>query len=315
MRTLRAPAPPLARTAVGLALSLAVLAGCSDGSGGRGGITRTTPPADASSSASPSDSASPDGTATDTTTQGTATDTTTSSAAQSGPSSTMPAAGSATAAASGYRVTYTTVTEKLPGGAKGNTTYPKVAVTAVTAGAGARVRTALENLVRSRVDGARQAFSSDVQELAQPGEDSEQKITVSREVRWGWLYAVQLEEYRYVAGAAHPLDNYLTVAVDLRSGRQVRTLDVFARIGPVDKVVRATLKARQPDADAEAVASVTVGEAPTNGSAEAESYPTAAGLWVGVSRCVLACALEPTEMVVPWRQLPATRPGALPRKV
>jgi hypothetical protein len=207
-------------------------------------------------------------------------------------------------------VTYRRVEEKV-GTTKSPSVYPQVTV---TGGPDTRVRGAVQTLLRNRIATARKAFVAaasdpDATVGAVPGQTSDQEIGVLHEVRWGWLYAVQLDDYTYSAGAAHPLTGLFAVTVDWRTGREVRVGSVFANLGPVDRAVRAALVKRE--VDAETAATITVGPAGPD-TTSVDSTPTPQGLWVGVSHCIATCALGPIEITVPWTALPTPRAGSLP---
>jgi len=227
----------------------------------------------------------------------------------SGPVSSSGPAAAGSSAATAYRVTWTPVTEQLTG-AKGTVTSPRAGVS----GPDEAVRTAAGQVLAAPVTTARQRFAADAAELGGAGQESDQRISVARQAPWDWLYAVQLLEDRYVGGAAHPVDNHLVAVVDWRTGRGVSTSALFAQVRPVDVAVRAALLRASPDLDRATLATITVGPATAGGTQEAvASYPTPAGLWVGVDACVFTCALGQLEVTVPWGQLPATLPGALPQ--
>jgi len=234
---------------------------------------------------------------------------TVSSASGSAPTGTGGGAGST--GDPGYQVAFAPVTQQLPtppGAPTASVTYPEVTV---TAGPDAAVRTAVHDLVTARIAAARKDFSATLTDVAPGVGESREEITVAREVRWGRLWSVQLADYRSLARAAHPIDGWLAVTVDWRTGRAVGLPDLFPAPGPVDRAVRTALGRRVPEAGA--ADPVTVGPAAPDGSTEnVPSYPTPAGLWVGVPECVLVCALGALEVTVPWQQLPSRRPGALP---
>jgi hypothetical protein len=207
-----------------------------------------------------------------------------------------------------YRIAYRRVTQARTA-PKGTTVYPQVTVT----GGSGPVRAAVARIVDGRIAAERQQFLSDANDVASAAADgvSDQEISIVKQSRWGWLYSVQLSDYRGIAGTAHPVTNAFAVTVDLRTGKQVRTTDVFARLAPVDTVVRAALKRR--NVEPEALGMVTVGTGTeTDTSTGVDTYPTPAGLWVGLSQCIATCALGVVEVTIPWRKLPTPRPGVLP---
>lgn len=207
-----------------------------------------------------------------------------------------------------YRIAYRKVTQTRAT-PKGTTVYPQVAVT----GGSSPVRAAVSRIVDGRIAAERQQFLSDVNDVAPAAADgvSDQEISIVKQSRWGWLYSVQLSDYRGIAGTAHPVTNVFAVTVDLRTGKQLRTSDVFTRLAPVDAAVKAALKRRS--VEPEALGMITVGTGTDKDtSTGVDTYPTPAGLWVGLSQCIATCALGVVEVTIPWRKLPTSKPGLLP---
>jgi hypothetical protein len=305
-----------ARGAVPLVLALALggggLAGCGGGaSPAPGGTTSAVGPSPAAPSAAEGATSPPP----------TGTATVVSGGSGPGPrptatSSSTPVAGATSATPGGrdlgYRVTYRRVAEQV-GTARLSSVYPAVSVTGPNAARARTVRAALHDRIeaqrRSFLQAAGADTPADTPDPGQPQEDSEEEITVLREVRWGWLYSVQFADYSYASGAAHPVTQLFAVTVDWRTGRVVSAGTVFASVAPVDRAVRAALLQR--DVDSDVAASLTVGPAGV-GQITVDAAPTPKGLWVGVSHCIATCALGPIEVTVPWSRLPAPRPGVLP---
>lgn len=205
-----------------------------------------------------------------------------------------------------YRIGYRHLSEPLDT-AKGSTNYPKVTVT----GGSGPVGAAVTRLIDARVTAERRTFAADAADAASGDGESEQEITVAGQSRWGWLYSVRFTDYRGVAGTAHPVTNLFAVTVDLRTGREVRAADVFARPAQVDVAVRAALEQRGVEPEASGM--VTVGPVTdVGGATTVDTSPTPTGLWVGLSQCVATCALGAVEVTVPWNRLPTPRPGVLP---
>jgi hypothetical protein len=275
-----------------------LLAGCSSSGGASPGASTTTP-----------------GTTTPgTTTPGTAAPGATTPGTAARSESSSRSASATTGAESGaaqvlnYRIAYRRVTQTRAT-PKGTTVYPQVVVT----GGSDAVRASVTKIVDGRIAAERQQFLSDANDVAPAAADgvSDQEISVAKQSRWGWLYNVQLSDYRGIAGTAHPVTNVFAVTVDLRTGKQVRTSDVFARLAPVDTAVKAALKSRS--VEPEALGLVTVGTGTdTDTSTGVDTYPTPTGLWVGLSQCIATCALGVVEVTIPWRKLPTPRPGVLP---
>jgi hypothetical protein len=210
----------------------------------------------------------------------------------------------------GYRVTYRR-TRATVGAAKLTSVYPWATVTGGTDDA---TRAAGQALLRNRIAAARAAFveladSPAGTETMDGAAPSEQEVEVLHESRWGALYAVEFSEYSYSSGAAHPVTNLFAVTVDWHTGKALTVGRLFTDLAPVDRAVHTALVAR--GIDDLAAGSITVGPG-TGTTTSVDSALTPAGLWVGVSHCILACAYGPIEVTVPWSKLPTPKPGVLP---
>lgn len=215
-----------------------------------------------------------------------------------------------TGVASGYLVSYRDAATTEPSGPL-QVSYPVVTVSGPVPGVRAQAQRRITALVTRFRTGVLAQLDDGSSSPAQPLTET---ITVAAEVRWGWLYSVQMTD-DVDLGGAHPATDVGAVSIDLRTGGEVLPGDLFTQLPPVDKQVRRAFVALGlPSA---AVVPVTIAHVPPSEIATpAASYPTPKGLAVALPQCgVGACAFGVPSVLVPWRSLPAPRKGALPTTI
>lgn len=207
----------------------------------------------------------------------------------------------------GYQVTFRAVSKRRTAPVA-TVTYPEASV---TGGPDPTVRAAIETALRQTIDARRKEYDQSL-DGEDPSDTSTQRITVTSQVRWGHLLSVEFLNETYRGGEPHPNTDLPAATVDLRTGKQVRTTDLYRDVAPVDAVLLKALTAKQTGTSGqeEKVTGVTVGKG-TDDLVSLDSYPTPSGLWVGVPRCILACAFGIVEVVLPWKDLPAPAEGVL----
>jgi hypothetical protein len=175
----------------------------------------------------------------------------------------------------------------------------------VTGGRNVRVRAQLQQTLNLAVQKLEHDFSTDVADRPTNHRPSRQKVTVTQLDSWGWLGSITLRSQETLWGSVNRVHTLL-LTQDLRTAKGITATQLFAHPTAADRATRAALVAAGlPRATA---AHVTFGvvkktDVPVLASA------TSRGLRVALVQCSGTC---PT-VVVPWKHLPATKHGVLPR--
>ena len=140
----------------------------------------------------------------------------------------------------GYQVTFRAVSKRRTAPVA-TVTYPEASV---TGGPDPTVRAAIETALRQTIDARRKEYDQSL-DGEDPSDTSTQRITVTSQVRWGHLLSVEFLNETYRGGEPHPNTDLPAATVDLRTGKQVRTTDLYRDVAPVDAVLLKALTAKQ----------------------------------------------------------------------
>ena len=278
-------------------LGVATLGACS-GSGSPGAATVTVTAAGRSSAAatpsrSPSRSPSTSPGASSSPTSGPTASPTARSTSQPTTSTSNPRSGPR------LRISHRVVSDSRGRGLK----LPEFTVEALTDDATTvRAARALQRALEGQVSGVVAGWEA----AAEAGSEPQGSVTTERvsvPVNEAELAVVVWRASVYTGGA-HPLTVLRSVTVDVAHGRTVTDAGLLGQLqqagGPswdFERELRRAVSRQIPDAP----------EVATLTRDELHVYPTRAGLHVTGDQCVLACALPPLEVTIPWDRLVGPR--------
>ena len=161
-----------------------------------------------------------------------------------------------------------------------------------------RAARALQQALAAQVQGVVAGWEAAAEAGSEP-QGSVETEQVGVPVNEPELAVVAWRAYVYTGGA-HPLTVLRSVTVDVAHGRTVTDAGLLGQLqqagGPqwdFERELRRAVRQQLPDVPA--VDTLT--------RDELHVYPTRAGLHVTGDRCVLACALPPLEVTIPWDRL------------